>query len=64
MSDRVHFHMSAPDSEGPVYKLLDPSSALFSTFDAWVQEEINIGLGMFCIRFGIILLRRKFHRST
>lgn len=44
MSDRVHFHMSGPDSDGPLYHLADDYSGAISDLDTWVQDEINDGL--------------------
>ena len=44
MSDRVHFHISGPDSEGPLYNF-DGYSGSISDLDSWVQDEINNGLG-------------------
>ena len=45
MSDRVHFHMSGPDSDGPLYQLGPGYSGAISDLDTWVQNEINTGLG-------------------
>lgn len=44
MSDRVHFHMSGPDSDGPLYQLDPGYSGAISDLDTWVQDEINTGL--------------------
>ena len=45
MSDRVHFHMSGLDSDGPLYQLDPGYSGAISDLDTWVQDEINTGLG-------------------
>lgn len=44
MPDRVHFHMSGPDSTGPLYQMDSGYSGDIFDLESWVEEQINAGL--------------------